>query len=54
VVEEPRRPGDPAALVASREKAERELGWTPTYPEIENIIASAWEWHRDHPDGYAA
>ena len=54
VVEEPRRPGDPAALVASREKAERELGWKPNYPEIEDIIASAWEWHRNHPDGYTA
>lgn len=38
-----RRAGDPARLVASSEKAKAELGWTPQYPEIEQIIASAWE-----------
>lgn len=46
-----RRPGDPAMLVASAERAQAVLGWRPTRG-IEAIIASAWEWHRRHPDGY--
>ena len=49
-----RRPGDPAILVASSEKIRRELGWVPKYSSLEQIIASAWEWHREHPNGYAA
>ena len=52
VVEAPRRAGDPAVLVASSEKIQKELGWTPRYGELETIISSAWEWHRKHPDGY--
>ncbi|MGQ9833836.1 MAG: UDP-glucose 4-epimerase GalE [Candidatus Villigracilaceae bacterium] len=47
-----RRPGDPARLVASSEKIRRELGWVPQHPNLEDIIASAWEWHRTHPFGY--
>jgi UDP-glucose 4-epimerase len=54
VVEDARRPGDPAALVASREKAQRELGWEPQRDDIETIINSAWNWHRAHPHGYTA
>lgn len=50
---EPRRAGDPSVLVASSEKACRVLGWTPKYPELEEIIASAWQWHSAHPKGYA-
>lgn len=46
VVEEPRRPGDPAVLVASSEKIQRELGWTPQHAELEEIVTSAWEWHQ--------
>jgi UDP-glucose 4-epimerase len=46
VEECPRRPGDPAVLVASSEKIKRELGWAPKYPELDQIIASAWEWHK--------
>jgi UDP-glucose 4-epimerase len=42
----PRRPGDPAVLVASSEKIMRELGWTPRFTELDQIIASAWEWHQ--------
>lgn len=42
----PRRPGDPARLVASFEKAKTELGWRPQYPELCRIVASAWEWHQ--------
>jgi UDP-glucose 4-epimerase len=49
----PRRAGDAPRLVASSEKARRELGWRPQYPSLEEILASAWEWHRRHPLGYA-
>lgn len=42
----PRRPGDPAVLVASAEKIQRELGWNPRYNDLDTIIASAWEWHQ--------
>ena len=49
--EAPRRPGDPAVLVASSEKIRRELGWNPQYSELNEIIASAWEWQRAHPQG---
>ena len=52
VREEPRRAGDPAALVASAERARRELGWEPRWTDLEDIIASAWRWHRAHPKGY--
>jgi UDP-glucose 4-epimerase len=48
----PRRPGDPPVLVAAADKARQVLGWTPQIPAIEDIIASAWDWHRAHPDGY--
>jgi UDP-glucose 4-epimerase len=54
VVEMERRPGDAPRLVASSEKIRRELGWVPQHPELTEIIASAWEWHRSHPKGYAA
>lgn len=49
---EPRRAGDPAVLVASSERARTELGWQPKRDSLEKIIASAWEWHRNHPEGY--
>ena len=45
VVEAPRRPGDPAILVASSDKIMRELGWTPEYDNLEKIIQTAWNWH---------
>jgi len=48
----PRRPGDPARLVASSQKARDELGWRPQYGDIETIIAHAWAWHGEHPSGY--
>lgn len=51
-LESPRRPGDPARLVASSEKIRRELGWEPQYPDLKDILASAWEWHKTHPKGY--
>jgi UDP-glucose 4-epimerase len=53
VRERPRRPGDPAALVAANEKARRELGWEPQSPRLEDMIESAWRWHQTHPEGYA-
>jgi UDP-glucose 4-epimerase len=52
-IEKARRPGDPPKLVASAEKATRELGWKPKFPRLEDIIASAWRWHEKHPDGYS-
>ncbi len=48
----PRRAGDPARLVASSEKARRVLGWQPVYDKPETIVATAWAWHREHPQGY--
>jgi len=48
----PRRTGDPSVLVASSEKIRRELGWQPKYPSLEQIIGSAWEWHRRRPRGF--
>lgn len=47
-----RRAGDPAVLVASSAKAREVLGWTPQYEKLEQIIASAWNWHSQHPNGY--
>jgi UDP-glucose 4-epimerase len=52
VVEAPRRAGDPATLVASSEKIKRDLGWKPRFAELEQIVSSAWEWHKKHPAGY--
>lgn len=48
----PRRAGDPARLVASCEKAKQILGWKPLYTELDEIIDSAWNWHKNHPDGF--
>lgn len=48
----PRRAGDPAQLVASSEKARSILGWKPRYNDLETIIQTAWDWHRNHPNGY--
>jgi UDP-glucose 4-epimerase len=48
----PRRPGDPATLVASSEKIKRELGWEPKYSDLHTIIEHAWQWHCTHPNGY--
>jgi UDP-glucose 4-epimerase len=51
-VAKPRRPGDPARLVASSEKAKRGLGWKPQFQNIDSIVESAWRWHKTHPHGY--
>jgi UDP-glucose 4-epimerase len=47
-----RRPGDPAVLVASSVRARKVLGWEPRYPELKEIISSAWGWHQKFPMGY--
>ena len=52
-LERPRRPGDPPKLVASAQKAIRELGWKPKFPKLEDIVATAWAWHKKHPRGYS-
>ena len=49
----PRRPGDPARLVASPEKANTILGWTPKLTDMRVIVESAWKWHQAHPNGYS-
>ena len=48
----PRRPGDPAVLVASSEAIRRDLGWDPQATRLDAIVESAWRWHLAHPDGY--
>ena len=48
----PRRPGDPAILIASSEKIRRELGWEPKHTNLRDIVESAWRWHKAHPHGY--
>ncbi len=53
VREMPRRPGDSARLVASSQKIRHELGWKPQHDNMQDIIGSAWEWHKSHPRGYA-
>jgi UDP-glucose 4-epimerase len=48
----PRRPGDPAVLIASSDKITSELGWHPRLSELDKMIESAWNWHLTHPNGY--
>lgn len=48
-----RRAGDPARLIASSEKAKNVLGWKPIYNDPEVIVSTAWNWHKNHPNGYA-
>jgi len=49
----PRRPGDPATLVASNEKLRCVLGWEPKHSSLEEIIHSAWDWRKKYPQGYS-
>lgn len=51
-VNTPKRAGDPARLVASSEKARKILGWNPVHASLENIISDAWNWHKNHPNGF--
>lgn len=48
----PRRAGDPATLIASSDKAKEVLGWKPEHESLEEIIETAWKWHKNHPKGY--
>lgn len=50
--EEPHRSGDPSMLIASSAKAKEVLGWNPQYADLETIIDTAWNWHKNHPNGY--
>jgi UDP-glucose 4-epimerase len=50
----PRRPGDPAVLIASSDKIKSELGWQPQFQDLGLIIESAWKWMRAHPEGYGS
>jgi len=50
----PRRPGDPAVLVASSEAIRREAGWSPQFVDIREIVRTAYLWRRDHPGGFGA
>jgi UDP-glucose 4-epimerase len=52
-VDAPRRPGDLPVLIASSDKIRNELGWAPRYPDLRDIVQSAWDWRCTHPDGYA-
>jgi UDP-glucose 4-epimerase len=54
VVESPRRPGDPAVLIASSEKIRKQLNWKPKFADLDAILKSAWEWHQNFPDGYSS
>ena len=47
-----RRQGDPAILISESKKAIKELGWKPSYNELETIIDTAWRWHKKYPEGY--
>jgi UDP-glucose 4-epimerase len=47
-----RRPGDPDTLIASSEKAEKVLGWKRQYTTIDDIVATAWNFHQKHPNGF--
>lgn len=48
----PRRPGDPSTLIAASDKARTILGWAPKFDDVEQVIATAWNWHQTHPEGF--
>lgn len=48
----PRRPGDPAVLYASAQRIRQDLGWAPTYADLDTIVRDAWRWHSAHPHGF--
>jgi len=52
MIESPRRPGDPPALVAAATQAHEVLNWLPKYTDLHDIVETAWRWHRSHPKGY--
>ena len=53
VIEGPRRPGDPPELYADPRKIKAELGWSAKITDLDQIVATAWRWFREHPKGYA-
>ncbi|MFW7270123.1 UDP-glucose 4-epimerase GalE [Gluconacetobacter sp. Hr-1-5] len=50
----PRRPGDPARLVAGAERLRQETGWTPRFVELDAIVETAYRWRLEHPHGYGS
>lgn len=48
----PRRPGDPSTLIAASDKARTILGWKPQFDDVKQVIATAWNWHQTHPEGF--
>jgi UDP-glucose-4-epimerase GalE len=48
----PRRPGDPAQLIADPAKLEQAFGWRPQYSDLDTIVSTAWAWQHSHPGGY--
>jgi len=52
VLEAQRRAGDPPILTSDAKKAKKELGWEPEKPRLKDMVASAWQWHNEHPEGY--
>ncbi len=52
VIETGHRPGDPPILMADATKAKKELGWKVQKPELEKMVATAWQWHNENPNGY--
>ena len=54
VIEGPRRAGDLAVLIADSSRIKAELGWEPEVAQLGQIIQTAWDWHRNHPNGYAS
>ena len=49
-----RRPGDPAILIGSSDKAIKEFGWKPQFADLKSIMKTAWLWHKNNPDGYSS
>lgn len=54
VILAPCRPGDPPVLIADARLIMQSLGWKPSFPKLEEMISSAWEWRKSHPEGYAS
>jgi len=52
IEEKSRRPGDPAILIADSSKIEKELGWKPKYSDLKTIIETAYNWHKNNPEGF--
>jgi UDP-glucose 4-epimerase len=50
----PRRPGDPAKLIASSDAIQKDWGWKPQHPDLEAIVRDAWNWHERHPNGFGS